>query len=1646
MPRLPDIPLQSWLEDQQQRFREATDGLFPSLEFEMGARDAQAQIPPDYDAVGGMDQWKEAEQSLIERESRLAQQQDEERRQQEIDAMAEQFRQQQAQSEQEEQARKQQEESSFMGLVKGLGIPTPSDVFSSFPSPGDHQSTSGVFNAPPPQPAAEPSSDPVTAFNQFAGGMTTDAFGAPTPDPLQNREQPPDNESSTGVFDRLGSAANRAWESSAPEAWRPGTDRYEHYEQERARVRQRMDEGSPLAYATAPLVEINRALSGVNDLVGGGALGLAGRTISELAGEPEIGTYAPGARDIPLVGDALADSTVTELAAPMLPLPGKGGKIVDALSGVGKSPVVGKIASETVDAIKHLIAQGMDEEAAVIERKLAQTTSATLDEIRTLTRGIAGAEDVIPGGPLTAEEQALNAAADVRARAAPRHAGYIEDPTFGADPPRGLTPAEAIEQGADGFDDLTDLGPRSRWERADTLSDARNEARAGVPRLPEAERVRRAQELVGGDPDAIRDILGRALERDPNMGAVETEVMSRHVNTLGDYFDEVMANITRSADEVESYGSNPVPSDVANEAAYWTNEGARLYQELKQAAMGRTYMGTAAAKSLQAQKGGRAGAILYTKSKQLDEVAESAADLKQALDDLRAGPEGADVGEARKAARKLGQKLNSPKNRKNLTEGEGAAPRAPGEGAPRPPKEHEETLAERLGRLKREQGRLDEGGPEAERARVADEIGETLEQIRQHARESVKKRLEMKSSKTLSPAEIEQTINEAVGRRTVSKIMREENARQRGYWPKEAVDIGKEVEKGITKFYRDQTKLLESIDRQMQRRIDGALATEKRQAVREQVREMANRARVHTKEMLRHPDRLDSGATQHNEDQFDLILRQMEEHSNVGAKVANEMRERFWNQMGRKVTAREEQMFQTEQRGFTEARLREVQERIQEALQNSHAPGFRERLESLYDDISEISEKAGERASNQRRTADRAGILRAGMAADEAGADDVVRMLKNLDPDDPIKSLKGLFEMTSRPSLWRAAREVPFINMLSSPWTLGTNVSSTTLNALSRFIIRNPLEFVGSLGQTRGQVEALKGGIEAIPEGARIFGTTMKTGVNPRRLDEALGKGDFAHLQQEELPRYLQAKLKLGKLGEALHFVSTRPLAATDGMMGYMTYGAGIREQAMQRADELIRTKDRKLGQLTAAGVDTGNRAQVAEYIGNNIWDFPEVMKAAGELEDYTLFRSKGKNPLEQAARLALGVRNKPPGSWQDVVASGMVDFLMPFYNVPMNFTKQGLKKLAHGVAAPVNIPRALIKSARGDTKAGGELFAKATEGAAILGLAATWAGSDNLTGVGPRDAGDRRVWLQDHKPNSWRPYKGAPWISYEGTPWAIPLGTVAGAVEDVRFEQKLDPNLSPMGQALTAIGGAGKGAIQGAMSHSLVEGLVRNFEFLTGQTQGWKGISQNLADTAGRYTPTGTIAPTGLMNFLATISDTVEREVANPRNIEEVPQAVLERLQQKIPGLRDDLPVRRDAYGDPLINERSIVGSRGASVMGPPGGLYRGYGPTPDDPITQQLQRGSIGMPDAPKEITMGRGTVPLTIAEQREFQARWGQEYRKLLEEYGAGKETLLEAELTNLREGARRAALGSILDTWTNEEIDRRWREKPVVEVAP
>lgn len=465
MARLPDINVATWAEDQINEFHKATSGYLDSLFFDDQTKQQEAGIPPDFDAPGGMDQWEQV--AIQRRTEELRRQQEEEQRrieaQQAQEAQAHQAAQAQ-QAQDAEQARVQQEQAST-GMLSSLGIPSPEEAFSGMQSwfnrPADNVSSTGVLDAVPASsststPRPESSVDQFTSWAQGltepllgrsdSGSLSTTASSEESLPPASSEPAPPDHTSTSGIFDTLGQYGQRALEG-AHAVIDPLTEAFT---------------ATPVGQAltTAPAMGPEnphpaRAIAGIPADV-----------------EHVIQTYGLGSvvrenEELNALERDLATSTGSALVAPNSPAeqpwrdanPEKAARLDELrtsseLRVAGSSSTMGGggLAGEAINAIKALRAAGMTEAAVNAERELAMKSTMTLEEIQKKTGALVQrvAETINPNevpnpSPLTAEEQALNAAADAKARAQPPHAGYLEDPAYGVDTETGLVAQRPLE-------------------------------------------------------------------------------------------------------------------------------------------------------------------------------------------------------------------------------------------------------------------------------------------------------------------------------------------------------------------------------------------------------------------------------------------------------------------------------------------------------------------------------------------------------------------------------------------------------------------------------------------------------------------------------------------------------------------------------------------------------------------------------------------------------------------------------------------------------------------------------------------------------------------------------------------------------------------------------------------------------------------------------------------------------------------------------------------------------------------------------------------------------------------------------------------------------------------------------------------------
>lgn len=410
MVRLPDIPQQTWLDDQVNRFKETTSGYLDALFFDDDARRQEADIPPDFDAPGGRDQWEQAAQQRREEELRRQQEEDERRirEQQAADQarMADEAQRAQMQAE----ARQTEQAQQASGYLSNLGIPSPEEAFSQFTGvfnrPQDNASSTGVLDAmpasPSPQPAAEqisPSpaampSSPAGDFLSWAQGLTEPLLGSFDASPTATADSgsipdsgpESDHSSSSGVFDVLGQGA-RTFRETVNSAGQAIDESVFRPVRENPVYQTAVQGGMPDAAHIIP--EGVRSAGETVEQYGLGAFDREQRRTRELELEQRafLGDQASVRQSLmPTDIDPRWEAAHPEKAAELRRLHEDFSLNIGGMAGAGNI----RVTDQAIQAIKALRAANIGEDVVLAaERQLAQTTRGTLEEIQALTRGAA---------------------------------------------------------------------------------------------------------------------------------------------------------------------------------------------------------------------------------------------------------------------------------------------------------------------------------------------------------------------------------------------------------------------------------------------------------------------------------------------------------------------------------------------------------------------------------------------------------------------------------------------------------------------------------------------------------------------------------------------------------------------------------------------------------------------------------------------------------------------------------------------------------------------------------------------------------------------------------------------------------------------------------------------------------------------------------------------------------------------------------------------------------------------------------------------------------------------------------------------------------------------------------------------------------
>ena len=434
--------------------------------------------------------------------------------------------------------------------------------------------------------------------------------------------------------------------------------------------------------------------------------------------------------------------------------------------------------------------------------------------------------------------------------------------------------------------------------------------------------------------------------------------------------------------------------------------------------------------------------------------------------------------------------------------------------------------------------------------------------------------------------------------------------------------------------------------------------------------------------------------------------------------------------------------------------------------------------------------------------------------------------------------------------------ELYYNSLLSGPATHAVNILSNTMTSLSQI----PEYGVASaIGGVRRGVQELAARYGGAPVGTpdRVLASEVGARASGLVQGAKVGLVEAWRTLRTGVSSDPFTKVEVasdeaipGKLGKVLR-APTRALAAEDELF------KGI---ARQMALNGLAT--RRVGLSGAKGAEA--KRAIADLIDNPPED---LQRDARDYARYATFTQ----PLGPAARHISGFTESFPAA----------KLVLPFVRTPLNIFKYAVER---SPLAP------LLTEWRRDLQAGGArgdlAMAKMMIGSGIGAAMIEAALAGHITGGGPADDGAKRLMMAD----GWQPYSfkvGDQYYSYARLdPLALTIGT---AVDMVDLQSSMTDKQRENAAALVAA------SIAGNLSNKTwLSGVSSMMEAFRDPDRSW-----------GRYVnnTVGSLAVPAVVAQAARANDPLIREA----------RTIADTIRSRVPGLSEQLPVRRDVFGQAM-------------------------------------------------------------------------------------------------------------------------------------
>ena len=565
--------------------------------------------------------------------------------------------------------------------------------------------------------------------------------------------------------------------------------------------------------------------------------------------------------------------------------------------------------------------------------------------------------------------------------------------------------------------------------------------------------------------------------------------------------------------------------------------------------------------------------------------------------------------------------------------------------------------------------------------------------------------------------------------------------------------------------------------------------------------------------------------------------------------------------------------------------------------------------------------------------------------------------------------------------------EVRVNGLLSGPQTHVVNSGSNALVATWSIPERFLAAGIGKMLRTKDgvafgeTVAQMYGIIYGVRDGWRLAAKTARTGepTDPMMKIEARR---YNAVSSANINNQLPASMQFKPEG-----------AIAKGIDLFGDYVVRLPTKLLTAEDEFFKTINYRMELHALAYRTAKNEGLEGKNFSNRVHDLlenptEEIHLGANDFARLNTFT----NELGETGKQAQNLINRVP----------VYKIIAPFVRTPTNIVKYVFNRLP---------PTPFTKTMNADLAAGGVkrdmALARISLGSLTMGSMASFAMEGRLTGAGPNNYEARRA-LQL---TGWQPYsvfhKGK-YYSYKRTdPIGMFLGMAADVVDAGRYAESGDYTDVAMASivALTK-------NLNDKTYMSGVADAIQALEDPDRYMENW------LKRTAVSFVP------------YTTLSGTVER-TKDPTL--RMANTFLEKVRAKTPYFSEDLPPRRNLWGDPVV----LQGTWGWDMVSP---IY--VSDNVDDPVANELVNQSVGVKKQTTKIGNGLYSVELTLQEADRLALLTGKEVkiggRNLHQHLAFVIKTSSYKNKTNGPEGRKNVKLAGIISEFKARALKRLLKE--------